>query len=475
MNRDFNRAEWLQKVAGEHQKQLDFALDPSTSKLACSGRQSGKTWIIIAIMVAYALETPNATCLYLSFSQAATERTTWRLAKEFFRTYNLGDDVAVFKDRKGMIEFANGSAIFMLGSDDMAHIETFRGGKAAVVVVDEAGAQPKSLLQPMIDEVLEPMLRSTNGPLIVIGTPPRRRAGWFWEAWSNQENGWKKTTWTGADNPHVPDFQAYVERVAKRRGVDWRTDPKIRREYFAEWMDDTSACCLPGYGDRNNYKPGGVTTFAPKAVADDKPARPGWRCPLEPDEQCAIGVDPGSRDRLAVVVAAWRPRDGRVRQVAEWVAPRDSHSPVSVLVEVCLLLREAYSDAPIYMDSQGRMAIDTMVKDWNIPLVAAANKKERTAQLDRLNDLATRGLLLVAFKAELDVDCRLTEWDERDADPAAVRKYTSSHHPDVLDAFRYALSNYWLEHALEDTSLAGRTRSRVQQYEDQENGTVTCD
>lgn len=470
---NFDRAEWYQKVCGSHRKQLDFALDPSTSKLACSGRQSGKTWIIIAIMVAYALETPGATCLYLSFSQAATERTTWRLAKEFFRTYKLGE-VADFKDRKGMIDFANGSAIYMLGSDDIAHVETFRGGKAAVVVVDEAGAQPTSLLQPMIDEVLEPMLRASNGPLIVIGTPPRRKAGWFWEAWSNLENGWKKEKWTGADNPHVPDFQGYVERVAKRRGVDWRIDPKIRREYFAEWVDDTSACVLPGYGNRNNYDPV-KTTWQPRPAADDKIARVGWYTELEGDEQCAIGVDPGSRDRLAVVVAAWRPSDGRVRQVAEWVAPRDSHSPVSVLVEVCLKMREIYADAPIYMDSQGRMAIDTMVKDWNIPLVAAANKKERTAQLDRLNDLATRGLLLTAYKGELDVDCRLTEWDTRDADPAAVRRYTAANHPDALDAFRYALSNYWLEHSQKDETPRGRERARIQAYQDEEDGTVTCD
>lgn len=468
----FNREEWYRKVCGNHQKQFDFATDPSTSKLACSGRQSGKTWIIIAIMVAYALENPGATCLYLSFSQAATERSTWRLAKEFFRTYGLN---AEWRDRKGMIEFANGSALYMLGSDDIAHVETFRGGKSACIVVDEAGAQPASLLQPMIDEVLEPMLRASNGPLIVIGTPPRRKAGWFWEAWSNSANGWKKTKWTGEDNPHcVEPFATYIERVAKRRGVDWRTDPKIRREYFAEWVDDTSACVLPGYSDANNYEPA-KTVWKPQDVAGDKPARSGWHTPLEADEQCAIGVDPGSRDRLAIVVAAWRPRDGRVRQVAEWIAPRDSHSPVSVVVEVCLYFQRIYDDAPIYMDSQGRMAIDTMVKDWNIPLVAAANKKERTAQLDRLNDLATRGLLLTAYKSDLDVDCRLTEWDERDADPAAVRKYTNAHHPDALDAFRYALSNYWLEHAQSDDSPKGKERRRVQAYQDEEDGTVTCE
>jgi hypothetical protein len=423
--------EWLTAAAGKHASQLSFLLDKSRSKMVLAGRQSGKSWAVICSMFDTVCRRPMGQALYMTFSAAAAERTTWRLALEIVNKYAIDAKV---DQRKQTITFPNGGIVAMLGADDVAHMETFRGGKSDIIVVDEVGAQPTRVLQPLIDEILEPQLRATNGTMVVIGTPPRAKVGWFAEQWHNGGD-WRRWHWTGKENVWCPGFDEFVARIASRRGVDVN-HPSIRREYFAEWVDDMTSSVIPAYSERCVYEPARV----PLTTVD------GWSTALEAGEMAAIGCDPGSRDRMAVQVAAWNP-SSRVRQVGEWVTPRDARTTIGTLAGALRELLQRFPGSPVYVDTSHTMVADTLGRDWHLGLIASANKDNRQAQIDRLNELAATGGLMVGAKSKLDEDMRLTEWDEAKADPGPYRRYSRSHHPDALDAFRYALSHAVLQAA----------------------------
>jgi hypothetical protein len=369
---------------------------------------------------------PMSQALYLTFSAAAADRTTWRLCLEILHKYQIDAKV---DQRKQTVTFANGSIMSMLGADDVAHMETFRGGKANLIVIDEVGAMPTRILEPLVDEILEPQLWTTGGALVAIGTPPRVRAGWFADQWFS-DGDWKRWHWTGKENTHATGFEEFIARVAARRGVTV-DHPSIRREYFAEWVNDTSSSVVPAYSEANTYRPARVRL---ESVPD------GWTTTAAGDELVAIGCDPGSRDRMAVQVVAWR-EPAQVRQVGEWVTVRDAHTTVGTLAAVLREMLARFGQAPIYVDTSHRMVADTLARDWHIGCVEGAAKEGRQAQLDRLNELAARGALRVAEKSKLDEDLRLTEWDDAKAEPGTYRRYARAWHPDALDAFRYALAH----------------------------------
>jgi hypothetical protein len=97
-------------------------------------------------------------------------------------------------------------------------------------------------------------------------------------------------------------------------------------------------------------------------------------------------------------------------------------------------------ECALYVDAAARMVADTLARDYGLTMIASSVKTDRQAQLDRMNDLCATGKMRVAAGSRLDEDMRLTEWTEAVHDPAVVRKYAAGHHPDALDAARYALA-----------------------------------
>lgn len=443
-----------------HEHAFRFLTDSNIYRIALAGRQSGKTWAVFVAMIDVALKKPNAQGLYLSFSAAATQRTTWQTLKRVIRAYNVDCKLV---PTKGRVDFPNGSQLYFLGSTNVDYVETFRGGTLDIAVVDEAGATPSSRLRPLVDEILTYCLRVTRGPLIVIGTPPRKRVGWFAEQWFG-ENGWAKHTWTGADNPFVEGFEQFVADEAKRRGVTI-DDPTIRRENFVEWVDDTSLAVVPNFSIEHNTHhpdPNDRQDF-PDGFAIKTKGRQPIGLPIG-NWFYAMGIDPGSRDRLAVQVVGWCDTSPNVYQIGEWVAPRNANHPLSVLVSHIRLYIDLYGTMPIFVDTSGKDLINTLLKDYNLYTVQAARKVDRSGQLARVNDLCALKRLKAVAGSALVEDCIKTEWEEKGG-VGDVRRYSPSHHPDALDAFRYGLAQYWNLTKPEDKrSDIEKARARQQEF-----------
>jgi len=441
------RQTWLRRACTAsdgrvHEKALAFALDPAQARIAVAGRQSGKTWIVFCLLVSYALFRPGAQCLYLSFSAAAVQRTTWNTLRRVLRAYGIGEDVAKPDAQHGRVQFANGSTIYALGSHTEDYVENFRGATLDIAVVDEAGATPSNRLRPLVDEVLAYALRVSRGPLLIIGTPPRKRIGWFAEQWFGIDKGYTRHTWTGEDNPFVPDFHGFLAAEAKRRGVDWRTDPTMQRENFCKWVDDVSFSVVPAFDPaRNAWTPG---PGALEEIPDGFMVRLEDRQPVglpAGNWTFAMGIDPGSRDRLAVEVLGWGDRSDNVYQVAEWVAPRNKQNPTSVLAARVRAFEERFGEMAKYVDTSHN-ALNDLAKDYQMSAIQAARKVDRPGQLARVNDLASLGRLMVVNGSALFEDLIRTEWDESYRE---TRVYSRAWHPDALDAFRYGLARYWNE------------------------------
>jgi len=64
-----------------HEPAFRFLAEKNRNRIALAGRQSGKTWAVFVAMIDVALKKENAVGLYLSFSAAATQRTTWQTLK----------------------------------------------------------------------------------------------------------------------------------------------------------------------------------------------------------------------------------------------------------------------------------------------------------------------------------------------------------------------------------------------------------
>jgi hypothetical protein len=152
-----------------------------------------------------------------------------------------------------------------------------------------------------------------------------------------------------------------------------------------------------------------------------------------------MGIDPGSRDRLAVQVIGWCDRSDDVYQVAEWVVQRNKQSPTSILAARVRDLEERYGTMVKYVDTTHN-ALNDLAKDYQISAIQAARKVDRSGQIARVNDLAALRRLKVIDGSALFEDLVKTEWDENYRE---TRVYSRSWHPDALDAFRYALARYW--------------------------------
>jgi hypothetical protein len=460
---------FIRKCCGNHLKQLAFviaSLQEGARVAAAGGRQAGKSRGACTVALELLGRSPDLQGIWIGLSAEAVRTTTWPSIKRYLREWGLLDNDApdappqvTITERPATVTLANKSRLILLGTDDARHIESFRGATNALVILDEIQSQPYELIQGLVEDVLEPSLVVSDGPLIVLGTPPRKKVGYFATVW--ERGSFDRHHFTGADNPATAaKFQKHVERIAASRGVDWKKDPRIRREWFGEWEDDQTNAVLPNFTAATNlYK-----LPEPK---DDKDSPKYVRYPygfhllMTPDGPVglpggrwffAMGIDSGQRDRLAIEVLAWCDSDPRVWQVAEYCAPKGHKSPASVWVPYVKQYIALYGGMEIFLDPSS-ISVSTLQIDYHVPAAKAAIKTEREGQIGRFNDLCARGLMKIVEGSALAEDAIKAEWDPSN-DSEGRRHYSKAHKIDPLDAARYALAGYWNLAKPEDTRTA---------------------
>jgi len=189
-------------------------------------RQSGKSWIVAALLLWYALTHPD--------SYIAVVGPSWRQAKLIIRriTYFLRNlpPGMVFKPLRTVIRTTNGSVIEAFPCNP----DTIRGPTLDIVYCDEMNFLPNDI--EMYDAILF-TLATTNGKFVCSSTPWNKDSIFYKIFFHEGYEDFAKhhVTWQQAIEPYGPLKKKILDKIRRQFAEDpWRW----QREMEAEWAED---------------------------------------------------------------------------------------------------------------------------------------------------------------------------------------------------------------------------------------------
>ena len=166
-----------------------------------------------------------------------------------------------------------------------------------------------------------------SGWLAVTGTPGPVPQGLFFDMTNNAKYGFSLHKWSLYENPNMPNPQAMVDDLIKRKGWTPET-PTLKREWLNQWVLDTKALWINYNQQLNHY--------------DTLPTDHKWNY--------IIGVDIGFKDADALCVLAWSETCKETYLVEEVVKNKQI---ISQLIAEIDRLQKKYDAYKIVMDEGG--------------------------------------------------------------------------------------------------------------------------
>ncbi len=201
-----------------------FAENQFTAARWC--RQSGKTFLISALLLWYAITHPNSQIAIVGPSWRQTKRILTRIAQFI---HKLPPNTA-FKPQKTQLHFTNSSTIEAFPNNP----ETIRGPTFDVVYADELNFVAND--QELYDAILY-TLGATNGKFVCSSTPWHTDSIFF-KIFNHKDFSDFKTSHVPINKalePNGPLKQGIIEKIRTQMGED---PARWRREMEAEWAED---------------------------------------------------------------------------------------------------------------------------------------------------------------------------------------------------------------------------------------------
>ncbi len=310
-----------------HPKARAFLEDASPQVAGFCTRRAGKSRGVIRKMARVANAVEHARVFYVNETRAECERIAW-IGNERDGLLSVNEDFALggvanhtklrltFPERKSFIE--------LIGADDDAGVRKLLGTAPHLLVIDEA--QKLRHLLTLLRDVVGAALMDHGGQVLMIGTPSRDLAGFFYEVTKpgSTQDGWSRHTWSVTDNPFFgasaeERFERTVREYCKRQALPL-DHPSVRRDWGPEWVKEDARYVYPVH-----EVPEHELCFAPvreqpdgrpdlkAAIADlpDLPRSAEWEFTLG----CDLGYHP---DPFAYVLWAWSWLDLGLYEVASW-------------------------------------------------------------------------------------------------------------------------------------------------------------
>ena len=402
----------------------------------------------------------NSPCLYLNKTFANAIDQMYDLVMDLAGKLDFA--VASSSKTDGMIKFTNGSSIKFGGINDIAAIDKYRGFKFRLVIVDEVGHIKNG--QYLIDEVLEPATSDfTDSQMLFTGTPPRVK-NFATRLWHSKI---RKYHWTAIDNPFIHDFQEFIDKKCKEKGLTI-DDPFIQREYYGNMEAyDTNAVVWKGY---KVYK---LSDILSNKVEID--ANQLGHIIFHPTS-AYIGVDWGGTDNNAIVSVLVDEISKHAFVYDLWV---DKKTGLEVIkAEIQKAYNNAISRLKEYGidDSDKRVHIitDTNMVEFCVDLcnlglpVEKAKKYEMMTSVEDMGALLRTGKVLVPDNWTEDDNMLIHDFKntvyKRDEETDELKPIIDdeSYHPDAAHALRYAIraftgSGTWLNAKAANTSSVDPT------------------
>lgn len=223
-------------------------------------RRSGKTYSLALLAIEACIKTPNTIVKFV----APTKLQVDNILRPIMRTIleDCPEEITPDYSKKDYIYyFKNGSEIQLAGSEG-GHAEKLRGSSSNISIVDEA--QDVTDLNYIIKSILLPTTLTTNGKIILSGTPPKDMTHDFIDFIEEAESRNTLIKKTIYDNPML-SLEVIEDFALECGGKESET---FRREGMCELIKETSTSVLPEFNAelekeivREWDKPGFFKTF----------------------------------------------------------------------------------------------------------------------------------------------------------------------------------------------------------------------
>ena len=224
--------------------------DANKISVVVCARRSGKSFLLLTMAIEECIRKPNTIVKFLFPHQKDAKTNIRPLMRDILDNPDDPEiacpiDIRpVWKEQDKMFEFPNGSVIQMAGSDGGA-VESIRGGKASLCIIDEAGFV--SDLTYAVRSVLSPTVKTTRGRIIMASTPSKHANHEFVTNYMLPYLAEGRTKiFTIYDNPNF-DEQLIKETISEY--PDGEKNPDFRREYLCQIPNITEKSILPSLNE----------------------------------------------------------------------------------------------------------------------------------------------------------------------------------------------------------------------------------
>lgn len=422
----------LKDLGANNPKALAAARDKSPHIGVVCPRRAGKTYMAAMLAMITGEIKPYSITLIISLNLKQLRRLYWTGGASGLHAINRKYKLNIeFHDSFIRWTHENGSIGYLLGTDDAEQLEVIRGMEADLYVVDECKSFVPSHLDTLVDDIIDPQRATRKGRLFLIGTPGSVPAGPFWQAtcptardaqgrpyligidenyqpmpstdaWGRTAKSdllWSCHHWTLQDNTAVP--HQWDEAVRKKRAKGWRDDdPAWAREYLGHWAQGGDRGLVYRY---STFKGDGKVTWVPERTTANPTGLPDDGAPW----RLIGGLDYGYEDATALVLGGYSRRLGQLRHF--W-----DHNQTNMLIGdlVALLHRVQDMFGPIdeiHADTGGKTITKSLVDEYGFPIVPA-DKREKNAYIDIVNDAMARGEILIVENTVLEQQLLTNAW-----------------------------------------------------------------
>ena len=399
------------------QEQRDVLVEINHSKkiLVCCSRRAGKSFFCAGAIVKSALKNPGSRIIYINLTFKNAVKQIWDNVIKASEAVGLQIDKSSKND--GEIEWVNGSSLRIKGNSNNAEADTLRGeSKVSLVVIDEAFHQKN--MEYAINEVIMPFLADLGDKATILctGTPPRIPHTYMEKLWSNDKT-WRHYHWTAENNPHVPDFEKFIEEVCKAKGLT-KDAPFIQREYYGViGAYDTEAMVFKNYQSYTELP----TSFTANRIA--------------------IGCDWGFSDYNSIITVAYNTQSGEAYVIEE---KKFNKATVSEIITEVKRSYEAaknrfgIDDIQILCDTNEQSITYELYANQHLPAYNAY-KYDKASAIAQLSDWLRSGKIKVnANDIYLKDEFERTLY-KRDEDDSILPEIDDDiFHPDAIMALLYA-------------------------------------
>ena len=400
------------------QEQRDVLVEINHSKkiLVCCSRRAGKSYFCAGAIVKSALKNPGSRIIYINLTFKNAVKQIWDNVIKASEAVGLQIDKSSKND--GEIEWVNGSSLRIKGNSNNAEADTLRGeSKVSLVVIDEAFHQKN--MEYAINEVIMPFLADLGDKATILctGTPPRIPHTYMEKLWSDDKT-WRHYHWTAENNPHVPDFEKFIEEVCKAKGLT-KDAPFIQREYYGViGAYDTEAMVFKNYQSYTELP----TSFTANRIA--------------------IGCDWGFSDYNSIITVAYNTQSGEAYVIEE---KKFNKATVSEIITEVKKSYEAaknrfgIDDIQILCDTNEQSITYELYANQHLPAYNAY-KYDKASAIAQLSDWLRSGKIKVnANDIYLKDEFERTLYKRDEDDDSILPEIDDDiFHPDAIMALLYA-------------------------------------